>query len=94
VGESSSTGMLTIYLTDAPTIATFDSVNITFSQVSAHLDSEWVTVQGDTLTANLLDLYNGNTIVFGSAEVPAGKYTQVRIKIDDAYVVMNGQRHD
>ncbi|NIV13933.1 MAG: DUF4382 domain-containing protein, partial [Aliifodinibius sp.] len=78
---------------DAPTIVTFDSVNITFSQLSAHLDSEWVTVQGDTMTVNLLDLINGNTITFGSAEVPAGKYTQIRIKIDDAYVVVDGQRH-
>lgn len=90
-GESSKTGTLTIYLTDAPTIATFDSVNIIFSQVSAHLDSEWVTVQGDTMKVNLLDLNNGNTITFGSADVPVGKYTQIRIKIDDAYVVLSGQ---
>jgi hypothetical protein len=25
--------------------------------------------------------------------VPAGKYTQIRIKIDDAYVVVDGQKH-
>ncbi|MCB1323379.1 MAG: DUF4382 domain-containing protein, partial [Leptospiraceae bacterium] len=83
------TGTLTIYLTDAPS-AEFDSVNIVFSEVSAHIDSQWVTVQGDTVKANLLDLTNGNTIVFGSADVPAGHYTQIRIKIDDAYVVVNG----
>lgn len=85
------TGTLTIYLTDTPTIAAFDSVNIIFSQVSAHIDSEWVTVQGSPVKANLKDLTNGNTIIFGSAEVPAGKYTQIRIKIDDAYVVLAGQ---
>jgi hypothetical protein len=86
------TGILTIYLTDAPSAA-FDSVNIIFSEVSAHLDSQWITVQGDTMKVNLLDLSNGNTIVFGSADVPAGKYTQIRIKIDDAYVVVGGEKH-
>ena len=93
VGTSGS-GILTIYLTDSPTFADFDSVNITFSQISAHLDSEWVMVQGETTTVNLRELNNGKTIVFGSSEVPAGKYTQIRIKIDDAYVVMDdGQKH-
>jgi hypothetical protein len=92
-GETSPTGTLTIYLTDSPAMVEFDSVNITFSQVSAHLDSEWVTVQGNPITVNLLDLVNGNTIIFGSAEVPAGKYTQIRIKIDNAYVVLTGQQN-
>ena len=88
-----ATGQLTIYLTDAPSAA-FDSVNIIFSEVSAHIDSQWVTVRSDSLLkVNLLDLSNGNTIVFGSAEVPAGKYTQIRIKIADAYVVVDGQAH-
>jgi hypothetical protein len=86
------TGTLTIYLTDAPS-PVFDSVNIIFSEVSAHIDSEWVTVQGDTMEINLLVLSNGNTIEFGSADVPAGKYTQIRIKIDSAYVVVDGQKY-
>jgi len=90
--NDTQTGTLKIYLTDAPS-AVFDSVNIIFSEVSAHIDSQWVTVQGDTMKVNLLDLSNGNTIVFGSADVPAGKYTQIRIKIDNAYVVVDGQKH-
>lgn len=86
------TGTLRIYLTDAPTTAHFDSINIRFSQVSAHLNSEWIAVQNIPITVNLLDLVNGQTIVFGSNEVPAGKYTQIRIIIDDAWVVINGER--
>jgi hypothetical protein len=86
------TGTLRIYLTDAPSLAQFDSVKIKFSQVSAHLDSAWITVQGDPITVNLLELINGNTIVFGSSDVPAGKYTQIRIIIDDAWVVIDGVR--
>ena len=62
--SSFETGILKIYLTDAPSIAQFDSINIKFSEVSAHLDSAWITVQGNPITVNLLDLMNGNTIVF------------------------------
>ncbi len=85
-------GKLTIYLTDAPATV-FDSINITFSEVSAHIDSEWVTVRGDSITVNLLELSNGDTLVFGSADVPAGRYTQIRIIIDDANVVVENERH-
>ena len=73
--ESDQMGTLTIYLTDAP--ATYDSVNITFSEVSAHIDSEWVVVQGEPVTVDLLEWTNGKSMVLGSADVPAGKYTQI-----------------
>jgi len=36
-------GYLIVHLTDAPAI--FDAVNITFSEISAHLDSEWVFIK-------------------------------------------------
>jgi hypothetical protein len=87
--ESEQMGKLTIYLTDAP--AAYDSVNITFSEVSAHIDSEWVVVQGEPITVDLLDWTNGKSMVLGSADVPAGKYTQIRIKIDDAEIGVNDQ---
>ena len=90
--SSFETGILKIYLTDAPSIAQFDSINIKFSEVSAHLDSAWITVQGNPITVNLLDLMNGNTIVFGSNDVPGGKYTQIRIMIDDAWGVIDGAK--
>jgi hypothetical protein len=87
--ESEKMGTLTIYLTDAA--ADYDSVNITFSEVSAHIDSEWVVVQGEPVTVDLLEWSNGKSMVLGSADVPAGKYTQIRIKIDDAEIGVNEQ---
>ena len=87
--ESEQMGTLTIYLTDAP--ADYDSVNITFSEVSAHIDSEWVVVQGDPVTVDLLKWTNGKSMVLGSADVPEGKYKQIRIKIDDAEIGVNDQ---
>lgn len=82
-------GTLRINLTDAP--SDFEEVNITFSEISAHIDSAWVTVQGEPVTVNLLEWNNGKSIVIGSAEVPAGHYTQIRLKIDQAEVVVDGQ---
>jgi hypothetical protein len=92
VNDEGNTGTLKLYLTDAPS-AIYDSVNITFSQVSAHHDSSWIVLMDSLMTVNLMDLTNGHTIVFGSADVPAGHYTQIRIKILDSYVVVDGQKH-
>ncbi len=81
-------GRLRIYLTDAP--AAYDSVNITFSEVSAHLDSAWISVLTEPITYDLLDLSGGKFQVLGAAEIPAGHYTQIRIKIDDAKIGVDG----
>jgi hypothetical protein len=88
VGTDGSMGKLNIYLTDTP--AAYDSVNIVFTEVSAHLDSEWVSVTQEPTRVNLLDWSNGRTMLLGSEEVPAGKYTQIRIKIDSASIVVDG----
>jgi len=84
-----NTARLTIYLTDAA--ADYDSVIIHFSQISAHIDSEWVTIQGEPQTVNLLEWSNGKTLELGSADVPAGKYTQVRVIIDSAKIGVNSE---
>lgn len=75
---------LNIYVTDAP--AVYDSVKITFSTISAHIDSEWVTVSGDPVTVDLLKWTNGEKLLIGSSDVPPGKYTQIRLIIDDAEI--------
>jgi hypothetical protein len=95
--EKDATGLepgmarLNVYMTDAA--ALYDSVNITFSQVSAHIDSQWINVVGEPVTVDLLKWTNGNKLLIGSEEVPAGKYTQVRIIIDDAEIGVKGDVH-
>ena len=86
------TGTLTISLTDAP--ANLEQVNITFSEVSAHIDGEWLTVQGEPRTVDLLEWNNGRSIALGTAEVPHGEYTQIRLKIDQASVTSEGQTYE
>jgi hypothetical protein len=91
VANQTSKTSLKLYLTDSPATM-YDSVNITFSEVSVHHDSSWITLMDTLMTVNLLDLTNGHTILFGSADVPSGHYTQIRLKIRDAYVVIDGQK--
>lgn len=83
-----ATGKLSILLTDAP--AVYDSVSITFTEISAHIDSDWVTVRYEPIRVNLLEWSNGRTMILGSADVPTGKYTQIRIKIDSAEIGVDG----
>jgi hypothetical protein len=80
---------LRILLTDAA--APYDSVVIRFSEISANIDSVWHTVVGDTQTVDLLEWSNGKVLELGSADVPAGYYAQVRLRIDDAYIGVNGE---
>ncbi len=91
-GSDSDTGTLKISLTDAP--AAYDSVVIVFSEISAHIDSDWVHVKQEPVRVNLLDWSNGETFLLGSADVPAGKYTQIRIKIDSAFIGVKGEVHE
>jgi hypothetical protein len=80
---------LRILLTDAS--APYDSVVIRFSEISANIDSVWHTVVGDTQTVDLLEWSNGKALELGSADVPAGYYAQVRLRIDDAYIGVDGE---
>ena len=87
----SQMGTLSVSLTDAP--AAFSEVNITFSEISAHIDGQWVTVENDPQTIDLLEWNNGRTIEIGRAQMPAGRYTQIRLIITDAEVVVDNTHH-
>ena len=85
--DSGDSGTLQLWLTDAP--ANVEEVNITFSQISAHIDSAWITVTDTPRTINLLEWNNGRSILVGNAELPAGDYTQIRLKIDSATILVD-----
>lgn len=90
--SDSDMGTLSISITDAP--AAYDSVVIIFSEISAHIDSDWVHVQSNPQRVNLMEWSNGRTLLLGSENVPAGKYTQIRLKIDSAFIGVNGKVHE
>ena len=83
-----TTGTLKLLLTDAP--AEFDAVNITFSEISANYEDEWIVVSDESQTFDLLTLSNGVTALLGEKELEAGQYGQIRLKIEEAGVVVGG----
>ncbi|NOX38303.1 MAG: DUF4382 domain-containing protein [Calditrichaeota bacterium] len=87
-----SSGTLNIYLTDAP--ADYESVTITFSEISAHIDGQWISIRNEEpITVDLLQWNNGKSIIIGTAEIPEGHYTQIRLKIEEASVTIDGITH-
>ena len=93
----SDTGTLRVLLTDAT--AAYDEVNVTFSEVSVHLGSEiseadslsnWIVISDEVKTFDLLTLSNGVTSLLGEKTLDEGHYTQLRLTLTDAVVVVDG----
>ncbi len=87
-----TTGTLSVRITDAP--ADYDAVRITFSEVAANIDGNWVVINGNPVTVNLLEWNNGKSIEIGRAELGAGKYTQIRLMVTKAEVDVDGVTHN
>jgi hypothetical protein len=90
--QQSEKGRLKIHLTDAP--ADYDEVNITFSSIEIHReDTGWFTVSTEIQKVDLLTLRNGATILFADTVLTTGIYTQIRLHIVEAEVVVDGVTH-
>lgn len=97
----SDTGTLRVLLTDAT--AAYDAVNVTFSEVSVHLGSEtseadsvsgWNVISNEVQTFDLLTLSNGATSLLGEKTLDEGHYTQLRLTLTDAEVVVDGTSYE
>lgn len=83
------TGTLKINLTDQP--GDYEEVYITFSEVSVHRgegqdnesDAGWIIISDEEKGYDLLTLQDGNFDLLAEADLAAGTYTQIRLKIDD-----------
>jgi uncharacterized protein DUF4382 len=91
-------GTMKVGMTDAP--ADFQAVNIVVTEVAAHgagigdSTSGWEVLNRDATTYDLLALRNGVFATIGLARIPAGHYTQLRLKIGaGSNVVVNGVSH-
>ncbi|MDQ3291250.1 MAG: DUF4382 domain-containing protein [Bacteroidota bacterium] len=83
--ESSGKATLNVSLTDAP--GDFSEVNVEVLGVEINKEEQatetgWqpLTME-ETGTINLLDLSNGKSALLASAELPAGKISQIRLKL-------------
>lgn len=94
---SPGTGTMRIQLTDAP--GEYDAIHLVIREVAAHRagpDSVagWVVINPESTTYDLLALRNGVFATLGTAPVPAGRYTQIRLLLGPGSdVVVDGVTH-
>jgi len=88
-GTSSTTGTLSIRLTDSP-FSDAKALLVTFSDVSVHMadPGDWKTVPFASGTSRTCDLkkLQGATDVLGIGSLAAGKYTQIRLNVTNAAI--------
>ena len=84
-GETSGTGTLELYLSDAPTDAeNVTGVYITINEIQYHLNDQWITCEEfeGPKTYNLLELTGGNSTLLGELVLPGGHFNQIRFMLD------------
>jgi len=84
-GQTLGTGILKLYLSDAPLDAeNVTGVYITINEIQYHLDNQWITCEEfvGNQTYNLLELTGENSALLGELTLPAGHYTQIRFMLD------------
>lgn len=94
--NSNSSGVLSILLTDPPSVPTgVSAVYITYSDLAVHAagfgDSGWVSIPGHG-TVDTLGLVNLSRTI-SSAQIPALSYNLVRFNISKASVDFNGKNY-
>jgi hypothetical protein len=91
-------GTISLKMTDDP--ADYQAVNLSITQVSAHFEGAgaesdstngWQVLRSDPFDVDLLTLRNGVFTTLALAKVPAGHYTQIRLKLaPGSNVVVDG----
>jgi len=91
-------GSIRLILIDSP--STLDSVVICFSRVEVHksgsdtTEGSWSVINDSLRYIDILLLQNGASAVLGDTSLSAGKYTQIRLIVEDSnYVMENGIKY-
>ncbi len=106
VQEHGTTGNLVMQITDAPSELNIEKALVTISNVRVHLAEEenvteentttepnWFTVVEKPQTFDLMAIKDVKEFL-GSAELDAGRYTQIRLDVDKALVTINGTEYN
>ena len=87
------TGTLNVYLTDAP--GDVLSAVVTIDQIYLQGDSGdaegRIVLRDEDVTTDLLTLVDSTQALIEGAEIPAGRYGQLRFVISGAYIVVEGE---
>lgn len=96
--ESTAPGYIKLNMIDAP--GDYDEVNVHIVRIEVHRadadstddgegdESGWSVISTDTMMVDLLTLTNGQAISIADTLLPAGKYTQIRLILDDQNTVV------
>lgn len=86
----SGTGTLEVRVTDAPD-PSITAVYVTTDDIEVSIAGEgWVSVIDEEITFELLAL-EGVEAVLGAAELPTGRYTQVRLSVPEVEIEKDGE---
>jgi len=83
--SGTGTGILELYLSDAPTDAeNITGVYITINEIQYHINDQWITFEEfeGPKTYDLLELTDGNSTLLGELVLPGGHYNQIRFMLD------------
>ena len=83
---------MNIFMADAP-LPNITALHITIDRIEAHLDGQWIEIETEPQTIDLLTLTQNETMI-GSAGVPSGTYTQIRLFLSEATVTDDTGTHD
>jgi len=93
-------GQLILNITDAPGDLNITRANVTISKVMVHRSAAvnnttagWEMVVNDSQTFDLISLLNV-TEFFGSVNLSAGMYTQIRLMVESCVITVNGTEHN
>ena len=89
-GSTGNTGNLSMSVADTP-VANVSAVYLTFSQVQLHSanNSSWETFNIATQTINVYNVSVTNPAFLNSISLNAGKYTEIRLYIQNVSVVVD-----
>jgi hypothetical protein len=88
------TGVLILQITDAPPNLNITKALVNISNIEVHLIATgWYTVVEEAQLFDLIELKNVKKVL-GNATLNVGRYTQIRLRIDDALVTIDGIEHN
>lgn len=87
--DLSETATLRVYVNGVP--GEFQEVSFTFSEINAQIGNMWISVMDTTHTISLPQWALGDPIEIGETVVPAGDYSQLKLLIARAQVLVGNE---
>ena len=92
--NNAGTGILLLQITDAPSIINITKALVHISNIEVHLiGTGWCTVVEESQLFDLIELKNVKKVL-GNATLSTGRYTQISLHIDDAFLTIDGIEHN